>query len=123
MTSRVIMDSPADRRRMETLIHEFFMEDESRPVPHYSILMCDAMRLVERVREDHDGHFTLLAFTTGWKSWIGLTPHFGPHGADQENLDLMPTCATAAEAICWAVLTRYCSEHFEEYWSLPVGSR
>lgn len=71
--------------------------DYARHVPGY-LTSWDAMReVVEKMRELHDGHFTLMAFTTNWRAGRG-TP------AGRKDIHNFVEADTAPLAVCTAAL-------------------
>jgi hypothetical protein len=73
-------------------------------IPSYSENREAAELVVEAIRDERSGHYTLLAFTTGWKA-LGHTPDVrsGYPTGDLE-FSRLETAPTPAVAICRAAL-------------------
>lgn len=71
-----------------------------RTVPPFSTDSAFSDAVIHRIREERDGHFTLLAFTGGWKA-LGRTPEgYGDFVLDFLQYNRLKAAETPALAIC-----------------------
>ena len=74
-------------------------DDKRRAVPPFSSDSLHSELLIQAIRERQDGHFTLLAFTTGWKA-LGHTPDVrSGHPAGSVEFSRLASANTRALAI------------------------
>jgi hypothetical protein len=64
-------------------------------------------------RQYHDGHCTILAFTTGYKVTFG-TPDISPGGTAYAQVQAMPQFPTLKEALVHVLLA--------DKWSMPAAA-
>ena len=69
--------------------------------------------LTTRARQHHDGHYTILVFTTGYKVAFG-TPDIYPGGTAYAQVQAMPQFPTLKEALVHALLA--------DKWSMPAAA-
>lgn len=87
-------------------------DGKKRAVPPFSIDTLHAELLVQAIREQRDGHFTLFAFTTGWKA-LGHTPDLLLGGGENAfpagyvQLQRLAQADTRALAICRCALRTF----------------
>ena len=87
-------------------------DGKRRAIPSFSHDALAAEALVQVIRDVRDGHFTLFAFSTGWKA-LGHTPDlltgFGEHAflAGYHQLDRLAGGATRSLAICRCALRTF----------------
>lgn len=66
--------------------------------------MDELTQLFERVEQiaarEHDGHYTLFRFTTGYKGAFG-TPNLDNAGAGRRQVRMLPSFKTLPELLRW----------------------
>lgn len=64
------------------------------------------LELVEGIAaNEHDGHFTILKFTTGYRSALGTADPYSQEG--RRDVKRVPACDTLGESLIHLILDRY----------------